>query len=576
MQETNLPEDAAADATDAAGVSDSALSGAQISLPENAPSPLAPKEPRKDGFIEYLFNEEGVFVMLNPPQSGGRSVPMEELKKDLLKRGFKNLTQEDSLLSIYRSRGKPAKISGPLFDVEKKDGYFRLETSKDGVEAYLYVTPPWGGNAAGYEEVLAEMERKEIVFGVDHEAIKTALREAREDAPCLVAKGIEPVQGKDAEMQYFFERDAKAAPKELEDGRVDYRELNLVVSVSKGTLLAEKIPATEGTPGKSVYGKELAAKRGRDFIPPVGKGVERSEDGRRLLAAADGCPVVAGKQLKVLPVYDIKGDVDFSTGNIYFMGSVVVRGNVKSGFKIVSSGNVEIYQGVEDARIEAEGKVLVKRGISGQGKAFIKAGEDVLAKFIQHAEVRTKESVHTEACLHSTIYAGKKVAVGGKRGLIVGGLIRAGLEVNAKTVGSAFATPTEIEVGIDPQIREDLLRVSNQLAADAEGLKSANKGLEHLEKIAQSGGTLPGDKVILRDRLRQTKHKLEERMAELKEKRRVCKEQIMESPMGKLVVKELLHPGVKVSFKQSTQTTAEEKKGVCLYEVEGQIKEGAA
>lgn len=553
----------------------------EVSAPEGQPeissqAPPAHREERRDGFIEYLFNEDGVFVVVHSPHGGGRTVPIEELKKDLVKHGFQEMAREESLLTIYRSREKPVRVSGPLFDVEKKDGYFHIEITKDGLEARLYITPPWGGNAVTFEDVRAGMETKGVVFGVDENVIALALRESREDFAYVAASGIPPVPGKDAEMQYFFERDTKAAPKELEDGRVDYRELNLVTSVRKGTLLAEKTLATEGSPGKNIFGKEVPAKRGRDFLPPVGKGVERSDDGMRLFAAADGCPVVAGKQLKVLPVYDIKGDVDFSTGNIYFMGSVIVRGNVKSGFKIVSSGNVEVYQGVEDARIEAEGRVLVKRGISGQGKAFIKAGEDVLAKFIQHAEVRTKESVHTEACLHSTIYAGKKVVVGGKRGLVVGGLVRAGQEVNAKTVGSPFATPTEIEVGIDPQLREDLLRVSNQITADGENLKSAHKGLEHLEKIVQSGGKLPPDKVILYERLRQAKRQIEERIAEFKEKRRAHREQIAEGSGGVLRVKDVLHPGVKISFKQASQTTAEEKKGICLYEVDGEIKEGVA
>lgn len=551
------------------------LSPSAVSSAEPSTLP-PPSEQRKNGFIEYLFNEEGVFVIVQLPRRGGKSVTLEELKTDLLKHGFTEMVGEDVLLKIYRSHERPFKVSGPLFAAEKKDGYFKVEVSKDAMESYLHVTPPWGGESATFKEVKTEMENKGIVFGIDDDAIKSALSEACESVSYVIAKGIPPVHGKDADMQYFFERDVKASPKELEDGRMDYRELNLVISVTKGTLLAEKIPATEGGAGKNVFGNEAAAKRGRDFIPPVGKGVERSEDGLRLFAAADGCPMVTGKQLKVLAVYEVKGDVDFSTGNVYFMGSVIVRGNVKSGFKVAASGNVEVFQGVEDARIEADGKVLVKRGISGQGKAFIKAGEDVFAKFIQHAEVRTKESVHTEACLHSNVYAGKKVVVGGKRGLLVGGIISAGQEVNAKTVGSPFATHTEIELGIDPQLREDFLRVSDQITADTENLKNANKGLEHLEKIVKSGGSLPQYKAVLYERLQQAKRQFEERLSELKEKRSAYKEQMMEETKGILRVKDVLYSGVKISFKQASCTTTEEKKNVCLYEVEGEIKEGVA
>lgn len=534
-------------------------------------------EPRRDGYMEYLFHEDGVYLCIQPPQGGGRAVTLEELKKELKKRGLESLmSSDDSLLAVYRSRGKPVRVSGPLFDVEKKDGYFSLEVSRDGLEAHLRVELPWGGEPVTFENVKAAMAQKGIAYGIDEEALLAALREAREEKSYKVAQGFPPEHGKDAELEYFFDTNAKGIPKELEDGRVDYRELNLVVSVSKGTLLARKTPPEDGKPGTNVYGREIPAKRGRDLVLPAGKGVERSEDGMNFYAAADGCPVATGKQIKVLPVYEIPGDVDFSTGNVYFMGNIVVRGYVRSGFKIFASGNVEVLQGVEDAKIEAEGKVLVKRGISGRGKAFIKAGGDVMAKFIQHAEVRTKESVSTEACLHSTIYARTKMSVGGKRGLIVGGLIRVGEEVSALTVGSPFATPTEIEIGIDPDLREELLRLSHQIETDTENLKNANKGIEHLSKTAAAGGSLSQEKIALIDRLRKTKRQIEERLVEMKEKRQAIREKIFQEPSGRLRVKNVLHPGVKVSFKQASQQIKEEKHGVCLVEVEGEIKEGAA
>lgn len=552
------------------------LEAAELSAAPEATQPAPKRAERKNGFIDYLFNDEGVFVMIQPPVNGGKPVAVDALKTNLIEHGFNHLINEESLRTVYRTREVPYKVSGPLLDVEKKNGDFTFEVSKDKMEARLRVTQPWGGKAVTFEDVKKEMENQGIIFGVDEEAIRTALRETGGDSGIVAAKGVEPVPGNDADMKYFFERELKAAPKELEDGRVDYRELNLVISVTKGTLLAEKIPATNGTPGIDVFGKETPAKRGRDFIPPAGKGVERSEDGMQLFAALDGCPVLTGKQLKVLPVYEIKGDVDFTTGNIYFMGSVIIRGSVRSGFKVAASGNVEIYQGIEDARVEAEGKILVKRGITGQGKALVKAGDEIMTKFIQHAEVRSKENIQTEACFHSTVFAGKKVTVGGKRGLIVGGLVRAGLEVDAKTVGSPYATPTEIQVGIDPQLREDSQNLSAQLTTDTDNLEDVEKALKHIGDTAQSGKEISTYKANLYQRLRQTKLQLEERLAELKEKLNKVKEQIGEESKGVLRVKDVLHPGVRISLKHTSRMMTDAKKGICLYESEGEMKEGAA
>lgn len=529
----------------------------------------------RNGYIKYYFNESGVFISVVPPQGGGKRVPADELKKELLKHGFKHLTREGFLVALYQAHGKPVKLSGPLFDVEKKDGHFTIEVVKGGTESLLFVSPPWGGKPVTFEQVMFALERKGIVFGVDEDAVRAALEEMHEDSGTVVARGAPPVQGKDAVIRYYFEKDVKTVPRELENGRVDYHDLNTVMNARTGTLLAEKIPATEGAPGKSVFGNEIPAKRGKDAALPYGKGVERSEDGLRLYASEDGCPVIAGNQLKVLTVYEVKGDVDFSTGNIYFVGDVVVHGTVKPGFKIIASGNVEVDQCVEDACIESEGKVVIRRGISGHGKAYIKAASDVLAKFIEHAEVYTNASVHTEECMHSTVYAGEKVVVDGKQGRIVGGLTRARQEVSAKTVGSPLATPTEIEVGIEPKLKDNLLRVSSQIASDTENLNRVDKGIQYIEKFMQSGESLPAEKAALYEKLSRTKRQIEERLEDIKEKRRKLKEQIFAEPEGNIIVKELLYPGVKVSFKRATRLITEEKKNVCLYEKEGEVKEMA-
>ena len=49
----------------------------------------------------------------------------------------------------------------------------------------------------------------------------------------------------------------------------------------------------------------------------------------------------------MFPVYVVPGDVDFSTGNIDFIGSVKVMGSVRNGFSVKAEGNVEIMGRLE-------------------------------------------------------------------------------------------------------------------------------------------------------------------------------------------------------------------------------------
>lgn len=76
--------------------------------------------------------------------------------------------------------------------------------------------------------------------------------------------------------------------------------------------------------------------------------------------------LVEGKVF-VSDVYEVE-NVDLSTGNIDFEGSVQVNGNVSSNFVIRAGGNVIISGVVEGAYIEAGGNIIIARGMNGMAR----------------------------------------------------------------------------------------------------------------------------------------------------------------------------------------------------------------
>ena len=118
-------------------------------------------------------------------------------------------------------------------------------------------------------------------------------------------------------------------------------------------------------------------------------------------------------------VYEVS-DVDTSTGNIEYSGNVCVLGNVKTGFSIKADGDVEVRGVVENATVEATGNVTIARGMNGMSKGTITAGGNVVAKFLENANVNAGGYVHSEAILHSNVICKGEVTVTGKKGFIDG------------------------------------------------------------------------------------------------------------------------------------------------------------
>ena len=114
----------------------------------------------------------------------------------------------------------------------------------------------------------------------------------------------------------------------------------------------------------------------------------------------DGHVSLVDDKVFVSDVYSVE-DVSTATGNIDYQGDVEVKGNVCENFSVKTRGNVFVQGVVEGATIEAGGNIVIARGMHGQNKGKLKAGGNVIAKFISAAQVETGGYVEAEQILNA-------------------------------------------------------------------------------------------------------------------------------------------------------------------------------
>lgn len=322
----------------------------------------------------------------------------------------------------------------------------------------------------------------------------------------LIAEGTAPISGKDGyiKMVESLDRSAEYRPLETRDGKVDHKELIRLSNVHKGQLIAELAAPEPGVPGMGVTGVEIPFPPGKAATFKVGKNVVM-QTGSALYAAMDGMITMTGKdQINVFPVYEVNGDVDYSVGNIHFVGTVVIRGNVLTGFRVKADGDIRVVGGVEGAELEACGSIEITGGIIGYHKGLVKAGHDVKCTFIQAGNVVAgTDIVVSQSIMHSNLRAGKQVLCNGAKGLIVGGNIQAGEKVVARTIGNMMSTATIIEVGVLPELRNELTELRDVLKEQTGSLDKTCKALNILDQLAAAGQLTP-DKIGMRIKLKAT------------------------------------------------------------------------
>lgn len=526
-----------------------------------------------DGIRLVEYKEDGVYLTVHPPQGKGKKIDLRDLEKEIAERRIKDVDREAVRQAVAAMDGKPVKIAPPQPEVVE-DGHVQVEISKDKMKAYLTVFPPRGGKPVTVEEALAALREAGVVYGIKEDVVAKAVELANVSEPFLVAEGKPVENGLNARIEYKFNVDPKAGkPRILEDGRVDYYNLDLINNVREGDILAIKIPPTPGTPGMTVTGEEIPPKPGKDVVLAGGKNTELVDGGSTLIATATGHAMLQGNKVIVSPVLEVNGDVDFSSGNIDFVGSVLIKGSVKEGFRVKAEGDVEIKGNINASFVEAGGRVKVDNGIQGQSRGKVVAGGDVITKYIENAEVISGGSVIVgEGIMHSIVFARHRVEVGGRKGVIVGGLVRAGDEIKAKMIGSSLATVTELEVGVDPELLQQYDELKAALKNKNNDMDKAQKAIKLLKHLQETQGGLDPDKKALLVKLTRTQFHLAREIEEITTKLKEIEEMLKNTQRGRVMVAGVVRPGVKIAIGSSVFYVRDEIQYVCFTREGEEIK----
>lgn len=70
-------------------------------------------------------------------------------------------------------------------------------------------------------------------------------------------------------------------------------------------------------------------------------------------------------------VLEIDDDVDYKTGHINFPGDVIIRGEVKDGFKVHSRGSIFCAKTLDASEVISGKDLIVQQGIIGRNKGII-------------------------------------------------------------------------------------------------------------------------------------------------------------------------------------------------------------
>ncbi len=355
----------------------------------------------------------------------------------------------------------------------------KVDLSQDSYEAYLTLDIYSDNYKITRDDIINTLKEKKVIFGFDYVAIDKIVENPHDCVNVCVAKGIKHEHGLDGTVEYYIKKSDEVKPTILEDGKVDFKQMNYVHSISVGDIIGKRTLPTNGKNGTTVTGKIVKCRAGKLKNFRFGKNIKLSDDEMQLISLVDGTAQINGGKVEVVEILTIRGDVGVATGNIKFNGKVIVNGDVRTGYSIECEGDLEVNGVVESADLTVGGDLFVKVGISGKDAANVRCNGNMMCGFITEANIVVHGDIETSSIMNANVVCDGilKMTVG--KGVMVGGNIQVRKEIEAKVIGSKAGVITNIRMGVDSKLMDEF----NGVTQDVKDSKSNIKKLEQAMAI---------------------------------------------------------------------------------------------
>lgn len=270
----------------------------------------------------------------------------------------------------------------------------------------------------------------------------------------------------------------------------------------------------------------------------------------RIIALANGYVFYHQGLITVKKLLNVRHDVDFSTGNITFVGDMIVHGDVHPGFAL-TGGAIWVKGRFSGVKIKARGNVVADNGVKGSPEACVRAGLTTRIASCERSTIITPGNLIVDGiALHSNLVVGGSLII---KGRLQGGNVYANGVVYVKEkLGHSQGAPTKIRMGYDPI---EYLRIQETLAA----AQTQEQKLESLAKRSRKGPQFAAD---LAPKQEVAARKLEILTARYKKDWCKLMADTRKAARARVIVPGTVYPGVEISIGRAYHKVIDEQQNV--------------
>ncbi len=227
---------------------------------------------------------------------------------------------------------------------------------------------------------------------------------------------------------------------------------------------------------------------------------------------------------------------------------------------------------VEGAVLEAGENIIIARGVNGMGKGSLKAGGNIISKFLQSVTAQADGYIASESVLHSRLMSKTEILIDGKKGFISGGSASAVKSVNVKTLGSPMGGDTIVEVGVDPSLTIRIQELQEQIEKEHNEIQSIQQILISTKKKIAQGVKMSPEQLKYVQTLVEANQEKTKIVTENVEELERIQSQLKGNAGANVTVRDAVHPGTRICIGDVSMTVRKEMKFCKFVKVGGEVK----
>lgn len=250
--------------------------------------------------------------------------------------------------------------------------------------------------------------------------------------------------------------------------------------------------------------------------------------------------ITATEPARPVDTLTIAGSVDPGSGDIQTELNVVVRGDVTDARIVRGERDITIDGSVDNARVEAGGRLAIGGGAIGRDRCRCLAGGSICVRHVNGATLEAGGDLTVEAnVIQARLICGGRLRIA--EGSFNGGYATAGGDVICRNLGSSSGIATIIEAGLDETLRRLAAGQVPDLETQVERLQAMR---------AESARLVRNQKILTREekeKATELLYEIEELAQDVESKLaalRARRDEAQTRPAASVAVSGVIHAGV--------------------------------